>query len=107
MYSEYIKLTSTGSSDNNTSSGSTDGLLPHRRTKTYTCAKAAAQTTLLGVIANGPTITVTDTSVSDWYGVTVNGKSGYMFSEYITMNGSNSQHGQLRFFRYDAHHGVS
>ena len=33
---------------------------------------------------------MTDTSVSDWYGVTVNGKSGYMFSEYITMNGSNS-----------------
>ena len=91
MYSEYIKLTGTGSSDNNTSSGSTDGSASAQTNEDVHLREGRGTNyRSLGVIANGTAITVTDTSVSDWYGVTVNGKSGYMFSEYITMNGSNS-----------------
>ena len=91
MYSEYIKLTDTGSSDNNTSSGSTDGSASAQTNEDVHLREGRGTNyRSLGVIANGTAITVTDTSVSDWYGVTVNGKSGYMFSEYITMNGSNS-----------------
>ena len=41
-----------------------------------------------GVIDEGTAITVTDRSDSDWYGVTVNGQSGYMFSEYIRLTSS-------------------
>ena len=91
MYSEYIKLTGTDSSDNNTSSGSTDGSASAQTNEDVHLREGRGTNyRSLGVIANGTAITVTDTSVSDWYGVTVNGKSGYMFSEYITMNGSNS-----------------
>lgn len=91
MYSEYIKLTGTGSSDNNTSSGNTDGSASAQTNEDVHLREGRGTNyRSLGVIANGTAITVTDTSVSDWYGVTVNGKSGYMFSEYITMNGSNS-----------------
>lgn len=91
MYSEYIKLTGTGSSDNNTSSGSTDGSASAQTNEDVHLREGRGTNyRSLGVIANGTAITVTDTSVSDWYGVTVNGKSGYMFSEYITMNGTNS-----------------
>lgn len=35
-------------------------------------------------------ITVTDTSDSSWYGVSYNGKSGYISSQYISLSGSTS-----------------
>lgn len=41
-----------------------------------------------GVIPAGTAVTVTDRS-GDWYAVAVNGKSGYIFGEYIKLNSSN------------------
>ena len=44
-----------------------------------------------GVIALGTTVTVTDTSNSEWYAVRLsNGSTGYIFAEYISFTGSNT-----------------
>ena len=44
-----------------------------------------------GIIASGTTITVTDTSNSEWYAVRLsNGSTGYIFAEYISFTGSNT-----------------
>ena len=44
-----------------------------------------------GSIASGKTITVTDTSNSEWYAVRLsNGATGYIFAEYISFTGSNT-----------------
>ena len=44
-----------------------------------------------GVIALGTTVTVTDTSNSEWYAVRLsNGSTGYIFAEYISLSGSNT-----------------
>lgn len=40
----------------------------------------------LGVIAAGTAVTVTDKSDNSWYQVSVNGKTGYMFREYVRLN---------------------
>ena len=40
-----------------------------------------------GIIASGTTITVTDTSNSEWYAVRLsNGSTGYIYAEYISMS---------------------
>ena len=42
-----------------------------------------------GVIAQGTSLTVTDTSNSEWYAVKLsNGSTGYIFSQYIAISGS-------------------
>ena len=88
MFSEYIKLdssTSGGSSSGSTSTGSDPAVTTadvHLRSGRGTNYSSK------GVIGEGTAITVTDTSNSNWYGVTVNGKSGYMFSAYIRLTGS-------------------
>ncbi len=41
----------------------------------------------LGVIPAWTAVTVTDTFDATWYGVTVNGQSGYMHSDYIEVEG--------------------
>ena len=92
MYSEYIKLNnSDNNNNNNSSSGSADTSIS-AETNEYVHLRSGKGTNYrsLGVIASGTAITVTDTSTSEWYGVTVNGQSGYMYSAYITMNGSAS-----------------
>ena len=44
-----------------------------------------------GIIASGTTITVTDTSNSEWYAVRLsNGSTGYIYAEYISMSTSGS-----------------
>ena len=44
-----------------------------------------------GVIALGTTVTVTDTSNSDWYAVRLsNGSTGYIFAQYLKLNSSSS-----------------
>ena len=54
---------------------------------------------LAGDIASGTTITVTDTSNSEWYAVRLsNGSTGYIYAEYISMStgGSNKQWGRTQ-----------
>ena len=44
-----------------------------------------------GIIASGTTITVTDTSNSEWYAVRLSdGSTGYIYAEYISVSGSNT-----------------
>ena len=44
-----------------------------------------------GVIASGTTVTVTDTSNSEWYAVRLsNGSTGYVFAQYLKLNSSSS-----------------
>ena len=44
-----------------------------------------------GIIASGTTVTVTDTSNSEWYAVRLsNGSTGYIFSQYLKLNSSSS-----------------
>ena len=94
MFSAYIKLsggTDSGSSDSgssgNADSGASGSESLAAKTTTYVNLRSGRGTNYssLGVIPTGTSITVTDRSDSDWYGVTVNGKSGYMFSQYIKL----------------------
>ena len=51
-----------------------------------------------GMIASGTTITVTDTSNSEWYAVRLsNGSTGYIYAEYISMStGGSTSNGEER-----------
>ena len=51
-----------------------------------------------GTIASGTTITVTDTSNSEWYAVRLsNGSTGYIYAEYISMStGGSTSNGEER-----------
>ena len=51
-----------------------------------------------GIIASGTTITVTDTSNSEWYAVRLsNGSTGYIYAEYISMStGGSTSNGEKR-----------
>ena len=51
-----------------------------------------------GIISSGTTITVTDTSNSEWYAVRLsNGSTGYIYAEYISMStGSSTSNGEER-----------
>ena len=51
-----------------------------------------------GIIASGTTITVTDTSNSEWYAVRLsNGSTGYIYAEYISMStGGSTSSGEER-----------
>ena len=51
-----------------------------------------------GIIASGTTITVTDTSNSEWYAVRLsNGSTGYIYAEYISMStGGSTSNGKER-----------
>ena len=44
-----------------------------------------------GIIASGTTVTVTDTSNSEWYAVRLaNGSTGYIFAQYLKVTGTSS-----------------
>ena len=50
-----------------------------------------------GIIASGTSITVTDTSNSEWYAVRLsNGSTGYIYAEYISMSGGSSNGGRTQ-----------
>ena len=51
-----------------------------------------------GIIASGTTVTVTDTSNSEWYAVRLsNGSTGYIYAEYISMStGGSTSNGEER-----------
>lgn len=90
MYSEYIKLDGS-SSNTDSSSGNTGAAAENLAAKTtadvHLRSGRGTNYSSKGVIDYGTTITVTDTSDSAWYGVTVNGMSGYMFSQYVQLTG--------------------
>ncbi len=85
IYAEYISM-STGGSTNN-------GEERSAKTTEYVNFRSGPGTNYnsKGVIALGTTVTVTDTSNSEWYAVRLsNGSTGYIFAEYISFTGSNT-----------------
>ena len=85
IYAEYISMSTGGS----TSSGEEQ----NAKTTAYVNFRSGPGTNYSskGVIASGTSITVTDTSNSQWYAVRLsNGSTGYIFAEYISITGSNT-----------------
>ena len=84
MFSEYIRLS--GGTDSGSDDVPATGSDPAVTTAdVHLRSGRGTNYSSKGVIDEGTAITVTDRSDSDWYGVTVNGQSGYMFSEYIRL----------------------
>ena len=85
IYAEYISMSTGGSTSN--------GEERNAKTTEYVNFRSGPGTNYnsKGVIALGTTVTVTDTSNSEWYAVRLsNGSTGYIFAEYISFTGSNT-----------------
>ena len=85
IYAEYISMSTGGSTSN--------GEECSAKTTEYVNFRSGPGTNYSskGVIALGTTVTVTDTSNSEWYAVRLsNGSTGYIFAEYISFTGSNT-----------------
>ena len=85
IYAEYISMSTGGSTGN--------GEERSAKTTEYVNFRSGPGTNYnsKGVIALGTTVTVTDTSNSEWYAVRLsNGSTGYIFAEYISFTGSNT-----------------
>ena len=85
IYAEYISMSTGGSTSN--------GEERSAKTTEYVNFRSGPGTNYnsKGVIALGTTVTVTDTSNSEWYAVRLsNGSTGYIFAEYISFTGSNT-----------------
>ena len=85
IYAEYISMSTGGSTSN--------GEERSAKTTEYVNFRSGPGTNYSskGVIALGTTVTVTDTSNSEWYAVRLsNGSTGYIFAEYISFTGSNT-----------------
>ena len=85
IYAAYISMSTGGS----TSSGEERSA----KTTAYVNFRSGPGTNYSskGVIALGTTVTVTDTSNSEWYAVRLsNGSTGYIFAQYLKLNSSSS-----------------
>ena len=85
IYAEYISMSTGGSTSN--------GEERSAKTTEYVNFRSGPGTNYnsKGVIALGTTVTVTDTSNTQWYAVRLsNGSTGYIFAEYISFTGSNT-----------------
>ena len=85
IYAEYISMSTGGSTSN--------GEERNAKTTEYVNFRSGPGTNYnsKGVIALGTTVTVTETSNSQWYAVRLsNGSTGYIFAEYISFTGSNT-----------------
>ena len=85
IYAEYISMSTGGSTSNEEERSA--------KTTEYVNFRSGPGTNYSskGVIALGTTVTVTDTSNSEWYAVRLsNGSTGYIFAEYISFTGSNT-----------------
>ncbi|WP_418784690.1 SH3 domain-containing protein [Hominenteromicrobium sp.] len=85
IYAEYISMSTGGSTSN--------GEERSAKTTEYVNFRSGPGTNYSskGVIALGTTVTVTDTSNSEWYAVRLsNGSTGYIFARYLKLNSSSS-----------------
>lgn len=91
---QYVKITGTVTESSDlpafteptTSTQTTSGEAAKVTTAVHLRSDKSTSASSLGVIAAGTSVTVTDKSDSSWYKVTVNGKTGYMFREYVKLN---------------------
>ena len=96
--SQYVKITGTVKEtdvkipepDTDSSSSSATGETGKVTTAVHLRSGKSTDSESLGVIAAGTSVTVTDKSNSSWYKVSVNGKTGYIFSEYIQLGKASS-----------------
>ena len=92
IFAQYLKVTGTSSATpapTQTPSGSEQSA----KTTEYVNFRSGPGTNYSskGVIASGTTVTVTDTSNSEWYAVRLsNGSTGYIFAQYLKLNSSSS-----------------
>ena len=92
--SQYVKVTGTITESSDlpaieqptTSTTPVSGEAAKVTTAVHLRSGKSTSSASLGVISGGTSVTVTDQSDSSWYQVSVNGKTGYMFREYVRLN---------------------
>ena len=90
IFAQYLKLNSSSSA---TATPAPSGSEQTAKTTEYVNFRSGPGTNYSskGVIALGNTVTVTDTSNSEWYAVRLsNGSTGYIFAQYLKLNSSSS-----------------
>ena len=90
IFAQYLKLNSSSSA---TATPAPSGSEQTAKTTEYVNFRSGPGTNYnsKGVIALGTTVTVTDTSNSEWYAVRLsNGSTGYIFAQYLKLNSSSS-----------------
>ena len=90
IFAQYLKLNSSSSA---TATPAPSGSEQSAKTTEYVNFRSGPGTNYSskGVIASGTTVTVTDTSNSEWYAVRLsNGSTGYIFAQYLKLNSSSS-----------------
>ena len=90
IFAQYLKLNSSSSA---TATPAPSGSEQSAKTTEYVNVRSGPGTNYSskGVIALGTTVTVTDTSNSEWYAVRLsNGSTGYIFAQYLKLNSSSS-----------------
>ena len=90
IFAQYLKLNSSSSA---TATPAPSGTEQTAKTTEYVNFRSGPGTNYSskGVIALGTTVTVTDTSNSEWYAVRLsNGSTGYIFAQYLKLNSSSS-----------------
>ena len=95
IFAEYISFTgsNTPSATAATTQAPSNGSEQTAKTTEYVNFRSGPGTNYSskGVIALGTTVTVTDTSNSEWYAVRLsNGSTGYIFAQYLKLNSSSS-----------------
>jgi len=86
MFREYVRLDSTPAPEQNASISGTSRTAMTTAGVHLRSGRGTNFASLLLVNKNTP-ITVTDTSDSSWYGVSYNGKNGFISSQYISLPG--------------------
>ncbi|WP_417418732.1 SH3 domain-containing protein [Hominenteromicrobium sp.] len=90
IFAQYLKLNSSSSA---AATPAPSGSEQSAKTTEYVNFRSGPGTNYSskGVIAYGTTVTVTDTSNSEWYAVRLsNGSTGYIFAQYLKLNSSSS-----------------
>ena len=90
IFAQYLKLNSSSSA---AATPAPSGSEQSAKTTEYVNFRSGPGTNYSskGVIASGTTVTVTDTSNSEWYAVRLsNGSTGYIFAQYLKLNSSSS-----------------
>ena len=101
IFAQYLKLNSSSSATATPApTQAPNGSEQSAKTTEYVNFRSGPGTNYSskGVIALGTTVTVTDTSNSEWYAVRLsNGSTGYIYAEYISMStGGSTSNGEER-----------
>ena len=87
VYQTYVTKDSVGSNSSGSSGSSETGTI--NGTDVRFRSGASTSSSILGVFGKGDTVTITGTS-GDWYQVSYNGTSGYVYKTYVTKGSTSS-----------------